>query len=101
MNYRKTDRTQPEHSPAIAEPVEIASFWKNRKGDFIRVSLQSWEQHNICDVRQFFTGRDGRVQPTKRGITVAVRRIPELLAAVAKAHRKAIELGLLDEEPAR
>jgi len=86
---------------ALAEPVEIASFLKNKKGDFIRVSLQSWEQNNICDLRQFFTDRDGRVQPTKRGITVAIRKIPELLAAVTEAHRKAIELGLLDEEPAR
>jgi hypothetical protein len=81
----------------IAEPIVIAQFWKNRKGDFIRVSLQTWEQHNICDVRQFFTARDGRVQATKRGVAIAVRKIPELLAAIIKAHRKAIELGLLDE----
>jgi hypothetical protein len=70
---------------------------KNRKGDFIRVALHSYEQHDILDVRQYFTARDGRTQPTKRGIAIAVRKIPELLSAITKAHRKATELGLLDE----
>jgi hypothetical protein len=93
---RKTSRSIERAGPALAEPVKVAEFWKNRKGESIRATLVTYEGRNCFDLRQHFTAHDGRMQPTKRGITVAVLRLPELAAAVSKALAKAIELGLIE-----
>ena len=95
--YRKTERRAEPRSPAIESPIEISTFWKNRKGDAVRVSLQSWEGFQIVDIRQHFTASDGTLRPTKKGITLAVRRLPDLADALRKALAKAVELGLVEE----
>ena len=81
---------------ALAEPVKVAEFWKNRKGESIRATLVTYEGRNCFDLRQHFVAHDGRMQPTKKGITVAVLRLPELAAAVNKAVSVARDLGLID-----
>ena len=81
----------------LAEPVKVAEFWKNRKGESIRATLVTYEGRNCFDLRQHFTAHDGRMRPTKKGITVAVLRLPELAAAVNKAVTVARDLGLIDE----
>ena len=81
----------------LAEPVKVAEFWKNRKGESIRATLVTYEGRNCFDLRQHFTAHDGRMQPTKKGITVAVLRLPELAAAVNKAVSVARDLGLIED----
>jgi hypothetical protein len=98
MPYAKTDRKMPR-GPSLAAPIEVASFWKNRKGDAVTVTLKEWEGHLLIDIRQFFTASDGSMRATKKGISLAIRRLPELAAAILKAEGKARELGLLSEGP--
>jgi hypothetical protein len=86
--------------PRLTEPVEIAKFWRNRKGEAVIVQLREFEGRILVDARVNVTDRDGRLQPTKKGLSVAVRRLPELAAALAKAELKARELGLIDDERA-
>lgn len=81
----------------ITEPIEIAKFWRNRKGEAVIVQLREFEGHAIVDARVNFTDHEGQLRPTKKGLSIAVRRLPELAAALAKAERKARELGLLGE----
>ena len=88
----------------LPEPVEIAKFWKNRKGEAIVVSLKTYNGRNLIDVRQNFTNEEGKLQPTAKGVVMVVLRLPELAAAVNKALAKAKELGLIDDgegEPER
>jgi hypothetical protein len=94
---RKTERHPTQRGLTLSEPVKVAEFWKNRKGESIRATLVTYEGRNCFDLRQHFTAHDGRMQPTKKGITVAVLRLPELAAAVNKAVTVARDLGLIDE----
>jgi hypothetical protein len=82
----------------LPEPVEIAKFWKNRKGDAVVVSLSTFEGRNLIDVRQHFTSKDGKLLATQKGLAMQVLRLPELAAAVNKALTKARELGLIEGE---
>ena len=40
---RKTARTAAPSAPTFAEPLKVAEFWKNRRGESIRVSLSTYE----------------------------------------------------------
>jgi hypothetical protein len=84
--------------PKLAEPVEVAKFWKNRKGDAVIVTLKDFDGRTIVDIRTHFTTKDGKFQPTGKGLALMVLRLPELAAAVNKALAKAREIGLLDPE---
>jgi hypothetical protein len=85
-------------APALAEPVEIAKFWKNRCGEAVIVQLCEYEGRVLADARVNFTNQEGKLQPTGKGISISVHRLPELVAALAKAERKARELGLIKGE---
>jgi hypothetical protein len=83
---------------AFTDPVIVAQFFKNRRKEIVRVTLAEYEGHPLVDVRQFFTDeKDGRVRATRKGIAMAVRRLPDLADAINKAMAKARELGLIDE----
>jgi hypothetical protein len=81
----------------LAEPVEIAKFWKNRRrAESVHVTLSEYEGHALINVRIYSTGSDGIDRPTTKGIALSVRKLPELASALAKAETKARELGLID-----
>lgn len=94
---RKTSRRAPR-APTLDDPVVIARFWKNRAHDIIAVSLTSYEGHNLIDVRTFVTNSSGKSVPTPKGISISVRRLPELAAALNVAVAQARLLGILDDE---
>jgi hypothetical protein len=75
--------------------VVIARFWRNRKGEAVVVQLRQFEGRAIADTRVYFTTKDGKLQPTRKGLSIVVARLPDLAAALTKAHARAIELGLL------
>jgi hypothetical protein len=66
----------------------------------VRVQLREFEGAALVDVRKHYTGADGKLQPTKKGLSLAIRRLPELAAAINKALAKAKQLGLVDDEVA-
>jgi hypothetical protein len=80
----------------LAEPIVIGKFFKNRKGDFIVVQIKQFERGTFLDIRQFFTGDDGKSLPTKKGIAVGLHKLDELAGLINKAIAKARELGLLE-----
>jgi Transcriptional Coactivator p15 (PC4) len=84
--------------PTLDDPIEIAKFWKNRQGEAVIVTLSTYEGRNLVDLRTHFTNKEGKLNPTPRGLSIVVLRLPELAAAVNKALAKARELGLLDPE---
>jgi len=42
----------------------IAQWWKNRGGDSVRVTLATYADRNLIDLRTWFTA-DGELQPGK------------------------------------
>ena len=85
----------------IDEPVIVAEFWANRKGESIRVQLREFEGRAVIDVRRYYTTKEGQLWPTKKGICLAVVRLPELASGIGKALAKARELGLIADEQGR
>jgi Transcriptional Coactivator p15 (PC4) len=83
-------------SPSLPEPVQVGTFWKNRRHDAIVVTLSTFEGRNLVDLRQHFMNKEGKLQPTQKGVAMVVLRLPDLAKAVNAALSKARELGLLD-----
>jgi hypothetical protein len=82
--------------PTLTEPLDIAKFWKNRRGESIRVTLSTFEGHNLISVRTWFTdSKSGQDRPAK-GFTSNVKHLPRLIAELTKAEAKARELGLIE-----
>src|SRR5690349_25091897 len=93
----------PAKASPLAEPIEIAKFWKNRRrAESVHVSLSEYEGHPLINVRIYATGADGIDRPTTKGVAMGIRKLPELAQALAKAlakaEAKARELGLISDE---
>jgi hypothetical protein len=86
---RKTGRTSGPRHEWIAELVVICEWQKNRAGDTIPLTLKSYEDTNILDLRIWHSAAGYR----KPG---AIRQLPALVEAMAQAERRAIELGLIE-----
>jgi hypothetical protein len=83
----------------LAGPITIARFWKNRgRNESVHVTLSEYEGHPLIGVRIHSTGSDGIDRPTPKGVSMGIRKLPELAAAVAKALAKARELGLIPDD---
>jgi hypothetical protein len=89
-------RQVADAAPALAEPITIAEWWKNRRGESIRLVLNWFEGRDIFDLRTWYTA-DGRLKPGK-GFAAEVKHLPRLAAAFAKAVTKGRELGLIDDK---
>jgi hypothetical protein len=84
-------------APVLAEPLVIAEWWKNRRGESVRLTLNRYEGRDVLDLRTWYTGDDGRLKPGK-GFAAEVRHLPHLAAAFVKAEAKARELGLIGDK---
>ncbi len=83
----------------LAEPIEVAKFWKTRRRDIaIVVTLSAYEGSNILNVREHFIASDGCMRPTTKGLAMGIRRLPELSNAIRKALERARALNLLPED---
>jgi Transcriptional Coactivator p15 (PC4) len=88
-----------DRGATLAEPITIARFWKNRgRNESVHVTLSEYEGCPLIGVRIHSTGSDGIDRPTPKGISMGIRKLPELAAAVAKALATARELGLITGE---
>jgi hypothetical protein len=81
-------------TPTLSEPVIVAEFWKNRRGESIRVTLSTFDGCNLIDLRTWYTADDGRLKPGK-GFCAQAKHLPQLASAFAKAEAKARDLGLI------
>jgi hypothetical protein len=86
-------------TPTLAEPITIAEFWKNRRGESVRISLSTYKERNLIDVRTWATDpAEGKLKPTTKGIATEMRYLPKLVSALAKAESKARELHLIPDD---
>ncbi len=74
----------------------IETIAKNKREE-IRVALTKYEGHDLCDVRVFvepYSG-DERVA-TKKGLSMSVAKLPDLIKGLQKAEAEARAAGLLE-----
>jgi hypothetical protein len=83
--------------PTLSDPLQVDSFWRNRRHEAVVSTLSTFEGRNIFDVR-VHAMKDGRLVPTRKGMAIVVLRLPELAKAITKALKKAKELGLIDDD---
>ena len=79
------------HEP-LSEPVTLAEWWKNRRGESIRVGLSTYEGRNLTDIRTWFPGDDGQLKPGK-GFAVEIRHLPRLAAADRQSRSQGARVG--------
>ena len=60
---------------------EVYRFWKNSR-ESVRASLTTFQGHPLADIRIYVEGSEGEEIPTKKGISVKVEQLPQLLEAV-------------------
>jgi hypothetical protein len=82
---------------ALAEPIEIAKFFKSARdrSKHVRIDLSEFKGHALVNVRVWETGTDGIDRPSKAGLALAIRKLPELTRALLKAEDRARAMGLL------
>ena len=81
----------------LAEPLTVRKLWTGRsRRKAIYLTLETIDGRNVLDVRLWRIDGTGRMQPA-HGFTTDLHRAPELAAAVGAAHRRAIDLNLIEE----
>lgn len=74
-------------------PIMVAEITKN-SSEAVRVVLDTFKGHQLVDLRVFATFSAASVpMPTKKGLSVNVALIPDLIEALQQAHEKAVSLG--------
>jgi hypothetical protein len=84
----------------LPEPITVAEFWRNRGGESIRVEIREYQGRVVVDVRVHFPDAKGVLRPSKKGVCVAIKRLPELARGITKALARARELGLIADDEA-
>jgi hypothetical protein len=98
MAERPHDLAQPSERPQSTAEVLVAVVEKNRTQE-VRVYLSAWKGCNLIDVRTYVEpcDMDGERRPTRRGVTLALGRLPELIDGLVAAEREARRMGLIRE----
>jgi hypothetical protein len=80
----------------MGSPVILAVIGKNKR-ESVRVALDTWQGHNLIDVRVVVPLAEHAAQltPTGKGVSLNVASLPQLREALADAEAKARELGWL------
>jgi hypothetical protein len=62
--------------------VIVAEFHRGKNGDKVRAKLMAFKGTVYADIRLHETNAHGKVLPTKRGLSVPVSLLPELVKAL-------------------
>jgi hypothetical protein len=77
----------------MPDALHVGTIRKN-SDDELRISLDEFKGHRLLDLRIFSAFTAAKVpMPTKKGVAIAVEKIPALIAALQAAEAKANELG--------
>lgn len=64
----------------------------------VRVTLDQYSGHHLIDVRVYADFRSGNVEtrgPTKKGVSLNIAKLPDLIRGLAQAMEEAKRRGLL------
>jgi hypothetical protein len=74
--------------------ITIAALRKNARED-LRVQLHKFNGKNLISARVWTEKDDGTQVPTRKGVTLRLELLPDLLKALHAAEREAVKAGLL------
>jgi transcriptional coactivator p15 (PC4) len=73
----------------------ICGEWLRNGHDVIRVTLDTFNGREIIDLRVWFRDSAGDWRPSRSGLTLGIRPLPTLVAALTEANARARILGLV------
>ncbi len=82
-------------SATPAFPI-IVGEWARNSRETIRVSLDEFRGRQTIDLRSWWRDDGGNLRPGRSGLTLAVRHLPALADALAKALATARDTGIID-----
>ena len=59
--------------PQLQEPVIVERLWANRQHDAVYVTLSTFRDQNLVDIRKHSMNASGRLVPTTKGIALKKR----------------------------
>lgn len=62
----------------------IGEFQKN-SSEVVKVIVTEYHGHQVIDTRVYFPGKDGEYYPSKKGITLSVNAVDELIPLLRDA----------------
>jgi hypothetical protein len=75
----------------------VVATWRRNARETIQVALDRYQGREVVELRTWLTAEDGSLRPTRTGITLAIRHLPQLAEALAAALTVARERGLLTD----
>ena len=85
------------NKPKIDLPVIIAE-WPRNSRETMRVQISRYQDREIFELRAYYTDAEGELKPTKSGITLSLKHLPNAAASLVEALNKVRALGLLQDE---
>ncbi len=73
----------------------IIAAWPKNSRETLQVKLGEYKGQAIIDLRSWYKSVDGTLKPGRGGLTIALRHLPALADATAKALNAARASGLL------
>lgn len=95
-SHKREGLSAPPTGAAWVFPIEIAS-WPRNSRETVKICLDQYKGNDVIACRCWYVGSDGELKPGK-GLTLAVKHLPELNAALAKALETARSHGLVPLE---
>jgi hypothetical protein len=82
-------------APKPEFPIVVAE-WDRNSREVVRVALDHYNGRHTINARVWYHDDDDALRPSKTGITLAVKHLPALADAMAKALAAARDLGLIE-----
>jgi hypothetical protein len=79
-------------------PITLAE-WPRNSRETVRVRLDRYSGQVVVDCRSWWRDANGELRPGKSGLTLSVRHLPALAAAMSSALDHARSAGHLTGEP--
>ena len=67
----------------MSEDIEIKSLERGY-GKFLKIKIATWKDAKYVDLREYYTGDDEEVLPTKKGVRFSVDMLEEVQEALAE-----------------
>jgi hypothetical protein len=101
MTTLTQDVPEGNRKPSNSDAVIVAEWPINKRGETARVSLERFNGVWRLNSRKWFQAEDGERRPTKQGIAVNIKYLPQFAEAVVEALAIARVRGLVVDDPGR
>lgn len=75
--------------------------WPLNVPETMRVRFDTYQGHNIIDLRRLYAASDGALKPDFGGLTIAIRHLPTLASTLEEAMEDATASGFVASDGPR